>query len=273
MTVHHLLLREGLSLKVEDQGEGRPIVMLHAGVSERHMWDAQWPWLVSRMRAIRFDWPGFGETPQVPKEFSYAGDVLHVLDALDIPQATLMGCSFSGGVAIQVALQHPERIERLVLVSSGVPGYQASYHNPDLDALFSEADQAFLHGESARALELMEKIWLIGPNRHADAVDMGYLQRARALLQASDRPDEGAVFVDQDFSAVGALDRIRAPILVIVGDEDVPEVIESAQYLAQSCPNVELHEIHDAAHLPNMEKPEEFNHILFPWLEKDEDVR
>ncbi|WP_020375138.1 alpha/beta fold hydrolase [Sulfobacillus thermosulfidooxidans] len=267
MTVHHLLLREGLSLRVEDQGEGRPIIMLHAGVSEHHMWDAQWPRLVSRMRAIRFDWPGFGETPHVPGPFSYADDVLRILDALDIRQATLMGCSFAGSVAIQVALQHPERIGRLVLVSSGVPGFQASSPAPELDALFSEADQAFLHDNPARALELMEQIWLIGPRRHADSVNIGYLQRARALLQASDRPDEGAVSVDQDFSAVGVLDHIRVPILVIVGDEDVPEVIESAHYLAQSCPNVELHEVHDAAHLPNMEKPEAFNHILFPWLE------
>ena len=254
-------------MQVEDAGTGHAMMLLHAGVSERHMWDPQWEWLSHHMRVMRWDWRGFGETRHVPGPFSYADDVVRVMDALGVLKTRLMACSFGGSTAIQVALEHPDRIEGLVLVGSGVPGYFPE-NPPEVEALFSEADAAFEQGDSPRALALMERLWLVGPNRRPEDVDPNYLTRARELLLRADQPQNGAISQDREFVATDRLAEIQVPLLVIVGDHDVPDIISTAHHLAQHCPQAELHVLHDAAHLPNLERPAEFNAILKEWLAK-----
>lgn len=265
MRTQRVELSGGAVLDVEVAGEGPALLFLHAGVSERHMWDRQWEWLQHGFTVVRWDWRGFGDTPHVPGPFSYADDVLRVMDALHISQATLMGCSFGGSVAIQVALQHPERVERLVLVGSGVPGYDFS-NPPEVDQLFQEAEEAFAREDMARALSLMEQAWLIGPARRAEQVDPTYLARARELLARADRPDNGAVSQDRDWSARDRLPEIQVPVLVIVGDEDVPDIVSGAHFLKDTLPNVQFEVLEDAAHLPNLERPRQFDAILSEWL-------
>ncbi len=123
MIEHRVELSGGAMLHVEEDGQGPALLLLHAGVADRHMWDGQWAWLSRSFRVVRFDWRGFGETPHVPGPFSYTDDVVRVMDALNIPKAILMGCSFGGGVAIHVTVEHPERTVGLVLVGAGLPGY------------------------------------------------------------------------------------------------------------------------------------------------------
>ncbi|WP_243239248.1 alpha/beta fold hydrolase [Sulfobacillus harzensis] len=265
--MHDVALSGGAHMKVEEAGAGPAMMLLHAGVSERHMWDPQWEWLSHRMRVIRWDWRGFGQTAHVPGPFSYGDDVVRVMDALGISKTWLMGCSFGGSTAVQVALKHPDRVEGLVLVGSGVPGYNAA-NPPEVEALFAQADAAFNQGEIDRAMALTERLWLVGPKRRPEAVDAGYLARARELLARADRPDNGAVSQDLEFVAVGRLGEIRVPVLVVVGDADVPDIVSAAHYLADNCPEAELHVLHDAAHLPNLERPVAFNAILDDWLTK-----
>ena len=265
MRTHAVELDGGLTLTVEEEGEGPPFLLLHAGVSERHMWDPQWRWLPSRFRAVRWDWRGYGDTPHVPGPYSYAADVVRVLDALGIERATLMGCSFAGGVEIQVAIEHPDRVERLVVVGTGLPGFEAK-EPPEVERLFAQMGDAFAREDVETALGLAERLWLVGPRRSAADVDAGYLGRARELLWRSDRPDNGATFADADWSAIGRLGEIRAPTLVVVGDEDVPGIIEACERLAAEVPNVRFERIAGAAHLPNLERPQAFDAILRDWL-------
>ncbi len=263
--IHRVELAGGAALSVEETGEGPALLMLHAGVADRHMWDGQWDWLQRSFRVVRWDWRGFGDTPHVPGPFSYADDVLRVMDALGLPQATLMGCSFGGSVAIQVAAQHPERVERLVLVGSGLPGYEAANH-PEVQRLFAEEEEARTTGDQERAMALMEQLWLVGPNRRADQVDASYLARARQLLARTDRPDNGATSLDRDWSALEMLHEIQIPVLAVVGEEDVPDIVQAAQVLAKALPKVRLERLEDAAHLPNLERPRAFDAILADWL-------
>jgi 3-oxoadipate enol-lactonase len=265
MTVHRVTLSGGVTVAVEEAGAGPALVMLHAGVSERHMWDSQWGRFQTSYRVVRWDWRGFGETPHVPGPFSYAGDVLTVMDALGIDRATLMGCSFAGGVAIQLAIQHPERVSRLVLVASGVPGYQPAMPE-DVQALFQEARKAFEREDVERALTILEHIWLIGPRRRAADVNPEYLARAYELLVRSDRPDNDAVSEDRGWSGVDRLGEIARPVLVVVGMEDVPPVLASAELLGARLPYVQLVRIEGVAHLPNLEQPDLFNRVVSEWL-------
>lgn len=265
MKVTEVKLSGGGAVQVEEAGDGPPILLLHAGVSERHMWDHQWEWLSLSMRTVRWDQRGFGQTAHVPGPFSYAGDVIQVMDALHIDQAILVGCSMGGATAIQVAVEHPARVVGLVLSGSGVPGYAFDIP-PDIAKLFSDADEAFRRDDVGRALEILERTWLIGPGREAGDVNPDYLERARTLLRESDRPDEGAVSTDQAWSAQGLLPEIRVPVLVIVGSNDLPPILESAAFLADTLPKARYALIDHAAHLPNMEEPNQFDTHLREWL-------
>lgn len=265
MQTHQIVLAGGVPLTVEEAGAGPALLLLHAGVSERHMWDRQWDWLQHAMRVVRWDWRGFGGTPHVPGPFSYADDVIRVMDALGIEKAAIMGCSFAGSTAMQVAIEHPERIERLVLVAPGVPGYDFP-DPPELAERFSEADTAFENGDIERALSLMEQLWLVGPNRKPDQVDAGYLAQARTLLAAADRPDNGAVSRDAQWSAEGRLSALTMPILVIAGTEDVPSILNGVEFLRETLPHARVEIIDHAAHLPSMERPRQFDAILSDWL-------
>ena len=265
MRAERIELAGGAAMDVEVAGEGPALLLLHAGVSERHMWDHQWEWLQHGFTVVRWDWRGFGTTPHVPGPFSYADDVIRVMEALNIAQATLMGCSFGGSVAIQTGVQHPERVERLVLVGSGVPGYEFT-NSPEVEALFSEAEAALGREDRAAFLDLMERIWLVGPNRTADQVDAQYLKRARELLARAYLPENGAVSQDAEWSAQGRLSEIQVPVLVIVGDQDVPDILDGARVLDEALPNVSLEVLEDAAHLPNLERPRQFDAILSEWL-------
>ncbi len=252
-------------MSVEEAGEGPALLMLHAGVSERHMWDGQWAWLQHQMRVVRWDWRGFGDTPHVPGPFSYMDDLIRIMDALAIDTATLLGCSFAGGVAIETAILHPDRVVRLALVTSGVPGYQFPVP-PAVEALFQEAEAATAQGQFDRERQIMEQLFLLGPGRRAEDVDPAYLTRARTLLKRANLPDNGAVSTDADWSAQGRLGDIGVPVLVVAGDQDVPDVVSGASLLAREIPQTRFEIIANAAHLPNMERPRQFDTILSDWL-------
>lgn len=259
-------LEGGASVKVEGAGDQGPhLLMLHAGVADRHMWDRQWQWLQHAYRVVRWDWRGFGDTAHVPGSFSYADDMITIMDHLSIPSAIVMGSSFAGATALQVAIEHPTRVDRLVLVGSGIPGYEAS-NPPEVDELFREADQALDRGDTKKFLDLMEQLWLVGPARQASDVEPSYLSRAGELLMQIDRPDNGARSRGTHGSILDALPKLTVPSLVVVGDQDVPDTVSAAHYLAQTLPNARLETIEGAAHLPNLERPRYFDAILSEWL-------
>ncbi len=229
------------------------------------MWDPQWPWLSERFRVLRWDWRGFGDTPHVPGPFSYAADVLQITAALRLERATLMGCSFGGSTAIRIAIEHPERVERLVLVGSGFPGYDGG-NPPPVEELFRQVDTAIASGATLQALTLLQRLWLVGPRRDPADVDPAYLTRARELLARIDRPDNGAESLDDGWSAVDRFPSLPMPTLLVVGDEDVPEIMRAAEQMHRLLPSARYAIIEGAAHLPNLERTRAFDAVLSTWL-------
>lgn len=119
----------GRSTNVLDVGSGPPVMLLHGsgpGVSAWANWRLQIPELARKHRVIAFDQPGFGFTERRPGETYDVADwtahVLGVLDTLGLDRVSLVGNSMGGGIALHVAAEHPERVNRLVLMGSvGVP--------------------------------------------------------------------------------------------------------------------------------------------------------
>src|SRR6188508_969060 len=103
----------------DEEGAGPAVVLLHAGVADRTMWSEHLPPLADAgYRAVALDLPGFGEAPPAEAPWS---DVLATMSALDIASAAIVGNSFGGAVAYNLALASPERVTALVLVSAPPP--------------------------------------------------------------------------------------------------------------------------------------------------------
>jgi len=119
---------------------GPPLVCLHAGVTDRRLWAPQREALGASHRVVAYDRRGFGET-RLPlagsrEAFSQVGDLLRVLDALQLDRAVLIGCSQGGRIAIDAALAHPQRVRALVLVAAAVTGA------PQIDLPYAPLTQA-----------------------------------------------------------------------------------------------------------------------------------
>ena len=143
-------------------GPGLPVVLIHAGIADRRMWDAQWPALTASRPAVRLDLRGFGDsTAQPDGALSHVDDVLEALDHLGIPRCHLVGASFGSGVAVEVALTRPELVESLLLCPPG--GSLLAELTADLQRFVDAARAALARDDLDSAVEANVETWVVGP--------------------------------------------------------------------------------------------------------------
>jgi pimeloyl-ACP methyl ester carboxylesterase len=255
----------GARIHYRRSGAGYPVVFLHAGVADSRMWEPQASGLGKHFDVIAPDMRGYGKSELPAMSWSPIADVLALMDALHIREAPhVVGCSIGGGLAIDFALEHPDRVSKLVLVGAGVSGQP---YDDKYDSLFTEVNAA----EESKDLDVLNeaemKLWLVGSGRTPGQVD----QRLRDLFL-----DMNGISLKADFTsaptrkldppAFGRLAEIKAPTLVVVGDEDLSEIQDTAELLVSKIPGARKAVIHDAAHLPNLEHPEKFNRLVLDFL-------
>ena len=100
-------------------GVGPPIVLVHAGIADRRMWDPQWPAFASVGRAVRYDARGYGETLPPAGPWSHHADLLALIDELGLGRVALVGTSMGAGIAVEAALARPRAVASLLLVAPG----------------------------------------------------------------------------------------------------------------------------------------------------------
>src|SRR5260221_7947963 len=142
----------GAAIEYDMAGAGFPLVLLHAGICDRRMWDAQLPALAEHWRVFRYDLRGYGQTDMPLGPFSHLADLEGLLAALGIERAHLLGCSRGGSLALDFTLAHPERVAGLVLVCSSPSGYQPPQPVPE-SAQIPDLIAAFDAGGLERAAE------------------------------------------------------------------------------------------------------------------------
>jgi len=253
-------------LAYEMAGSGPPLLLMHAGLMDRRMWDPQWPALTERFTAIRFDARGFGQSADPDRPYSLHGDALEVLESAGFDRAAVVGVSMGGVAALDLALAAPARVSALVLVSCAPSGW---HHTFDLLRLLDAADAAFERGDIDAANEAEVRIWVDGPLRTADRVD----REVRARVAATNRVllERQAHFEHEPFEleppASERLGELRVPTLVVTGELDQPSVLDGAFAIAAASGARHV-EIRDSAHLPNLERPREFLEALLIFLEE-----
>jgi len=254
---------------------GAPTVLLvHAGVADRRMWDGVAPTLARTFRVIRPDLRGFGDSPLpvgAAEGYTNAGDLAALLDALGVTDAAVVGASFGGKVALELATAHPGRVRELVLLcpaAPGVPDTEAS------DAFDAEEGRLLEAGDVEGAVRLNVATWL-GP----DADDAA----AAALADMQRRAFEVQLAADEAASAAGVpepgpegvavdLAGVHVPTFVVEGAHDMDLLRACARHVAASVPGAELSTLDWAGHLPVLERPDAILSLLLDVLRDDPTV-
>jgi pimeloyl-ACP methyl ester carboxylesterase len=258
----------GAQLSATRAGDGPAVVFLHAGVADKRMWAAQQAALSDRYLTVAYDRRGFGRTVTADEPFTKAGDLRAVLDALGSETAVLVGCSQGGLVALTFALAHPERVSGLVLIApavSGAPPVDDDFPPPIAERL-AALDAAEDAGDIDRVNELEAVLWLDGPGSPAGRV--GGTARALFLdmngiaLRHPELTQEG-----EAAAVYPRLSEITAPTLLLWGDRDFAPLIARSQELVRRIPGARGVELPGAAHLPNLEQPEQVNALVRAFLD------
>jgi len=254
----------GVDLAFDDEGTGPTLLLLHAGIADRRMWDDVLPRLSRDFRVIRCDFRGFGDTPLPDGPFVYAADLAELLAALDASPAHIVGVSMGGHVALDLAIAHPELVDRLVLVGAGIDGWE---HDAALKAAWADEAAAFERGDLDEASWVNVRTWLHGPTRDASAVDQALRLRVfemeRRALELENTAAEGGWLTP---SRRERLADVHAETLVLVGALDQPGFGKIARFLAENISGSRFEELPHVAHLPPMEDPDGFCDVVVPFL-------
>jgi 3-oxoadipate enol-lactonase len=259
-----VLERPGARLTYEVAGDGPAVVLIHGFGLDMRMWDPQAGPLADRFRVVRYDCRGFGASgpfdPAVP--YTHAGDLVALLDHLDIGEAVLAGLSFGGRVALQAALGDPARVRGLALLDAVLDG--VPWDPPSARAM----DEVARRVQEAGVLAGREA-WLAHP-LFAAVRERPDLAAALAAMVAG---YPGQHWLGQDphretRRPIDVLEGICVPALVAVGERDVPGFREMSAVLARRIPGAAYRVVADAGHMVNMEQPAAINDLLISFVQE-----
>ena len=261
----------GFDTNVHDlgRGGGRPLLMIHGsgpGVSAWANWRLALPVLSQKRRVVAPDMVGFGFTDR-PASVTYSMDTwvkqaIDLMDALDLPQVDLVGNSFGGALALALAIRHPQRVRRLVLMGSvGVP-FQITQglddvwgYTPSIDAMRGLLDY-FAYSRELVNDELAQL-------RYEASIRPGFQESFSAMFPAPRQR-----WVDAMASSEADIRALPHEPLVLHGREDQVIPLSNSLTLAQWIPNVQLHVFGHCGHWTQIEHADRFNRLVGDFLDE-----
>lgn len=247
-------------------------MLLHAGIADGRMWEPNRARLGTGRTLVVPDLRGFGRTTYGEGPYSNVDDVIELLDNLELPRVTLLGASFGGAVAVDVALTHPDRVEALVLAAPALGGWDwAADH-----VAFGEEEERLLdEGNLDAAVELNVRRW-VDAGREPSAVDPAVRELVTAMQRRAFELDLDAYSREPvpgperrlEPPAVGRVGEIGCPVLVVLGALDVPDMGAIGAHLAEGLEDVRTETVEGVAHLPSLEAPETFDVLVTGFLSR-----
>jgi pimeloyl-ACP methyl ester carboxylesterase len=265
---------QGIKIHLLQAGEtGSPVVLLHGGGTDsaRLSWEPAMQALAPEHRVFAADYPGFGDSDKLDKEYTIESYILFLealLDRLEVDKAGLAGISLGGSVGLGFTLAHPERVDRLALTSSyglqkKAPAHLRSY-------LFLRVP--FLSKMSWAAVRKSRRMARLGLEAifyDHQAITDELLDQVYKEMQKPDNSQAWTSIQKSEVTRKGVrtyfMDRIHeitAPTLIIHGDRDSLAPLDCAIEAYKRLPDARLRIMKDCGHWPQREKPEEFNRIL-----------
>jgi pimeloyl-ACP methyl ester carboxylesterase len=257
-------------------GRGEVVLLIHGLAGSSLTWKAVAPTLAKTHDVVAPDLLGHGESAKPMGDYSlgaFASGLRDLMDALDIERATIVGQSFGGGVAMQLAYQHPERCDRLVLVGSGGLGREVSWmlrllSLPGAEQLMpvmfpklvAEAGSwvgSTLHRGGIRAPHIAE-MWRAYSSLAGAENRKAFVRTMRGVIEPGGQ-------------TVSALDRIHLashlPTLIVWGDNDAIIPVGHAHVAHAAIPGSRLEILEGIGHFPHVEAPDRFLDVLVEFLE------
>ncbi|RLG95644.1 hypothetical protein DRO27_03495 [Candidatus Bathyarchaeota archaeon] len=255
----------GTRLYYETAGAGHPLVLIHGYTLDSRMWDDQFDSFSQEYRVIRYDLRGFGKSacPSPGQKYCHTEDLKALLGYLKISQASVMGLSMGGGIAVEFILEHPEMAQALILVDSILGGFS---YSDEFSAIFNELLTKF----SEEGLGPAKKVW------------MG-CQLFKPIFELPEAASQLSTMVS-DYSgwhwstnsdamqsitpaAIERLGEIDVPVLVVVGGRDMSDLLNIARVMERDIPDARLAVLEGVGHMSNMEDPRSFNREVLSFLE------
>jgi pimeloyl-ACP methyl ester carboxylesterase len=261
------LVVDGGRIHAEETGAGEAVLLLHAGVTDRRVWDPIAPALAAAgFRAIRYDQRGHGRSPAPSAPHSQVADAIAVLDAAGVDTAHFVGLSQGAATSVDAALAHPTRVRSLTLVAPGLTGYRW----PRLPG-FARRMAAAEAGDAHRLAVETARLWAPmsfadGNTTDTDALCDGPHDAAgRIILDQAEQFLRDDLAVDEPY-AVDRLAEIAAPTLVVLGDRDVAPISDIGHLLTAGIPGARGTIVADADHMLPLRTPEQFVELLLTHL-------
>jgi len=237
-------------------GRGPAVVLITGSNLDRRMWARERDWLSGEHTVIRYDLRAHGQSETAKAPFSHVDDLVSLLDELAVSKATLIGLSAGSTIALDLALQAPERVERMVLAGPSISGYIPKEQLPFASDLIS----ALQKRDYRKAGEVLLSTSVFAAPPESQALVRSMVMEndrlwtvPRELLKPPTRP------------AVDRLQEVRVPTLVLVGEKDMFQR-EQADLLARSVPGARMVVIPGGGHLLNLTSPEQFRSAVVAFL-------
>lgn len=245
-----------MSVYVEDQGSGEPVVLAHAGVTDSRIWDLAVPVLLDAgYRVIRYDLPGYGRSKPPTEPYSLVELALRLLDQTGVEAAHWIGLSQGGATGVDLALAHPQRVKTLALVAPGLSGYDwpKSVNQEAMASAYSQGDAYDV------AVEVLRR-W--GPMSFASTGEVIAEPAAQIVLDQA-----GWFMAEEDFeieepSAIDRLGEIRIPTLIVLGEQDEATITDIGRIYAEGIPGAQSVTLAGADHLLPLRAPEQLHPLL-----------
>lgn len=261
----------GTQLYYEVLGEGHPLMLIHGGYMDRRMWDDQFHAFAQHYRVMRYDVRGFGKSKLPPVPYTDRQDLYALLNYLGVEKTYLLGLSLGGVIALDFTLEHPAMVDALILVGSPVPGFpiELLYTEEQLEQLRSRW-ATFEKAREERNRPAMVDALMQDPTLVPSANYPAARQRVRDNLSEYSFAWvlDPAPRQDLEPPAYQRLAEIHAPTLIVLGAQDDPRLFKDADKLERDIAGSSRVMIAETHHMPNMERPEEFNAIVLDFLEK-----
>ena len=229
------------------------------------MWARQRKTFGREHRVIAPDLPGFGQAAYDSDVVDFRAAVRSAMDDAGVERAALVGNSFGGLIALEVAVEYPERVSALVLVGSALDDHDWS---DELERLGDAEMAALERGDRDGAVDT-QLAWVTGPRRGRDAVDANVLALVAEMQRNVYELQEGHDDVRSkrlEPPASQSLRKITVPTLVLTGDEDFADILRIADRIAAEIPNAQRVHMAHTAHLPSLERPDEFDRVVLGFL-------
>lgn len=244
-------------ISYETCGSGpKAVVLLHDGILDGSAFNAVWPLLCAKARVVRYDRRGYGASPPAAAPYDAVADLDAVMTAAGVGRATLVGSSSGGGVAVDFALAHPDKVDGLILVGAAVNGFKPTEH--------------FLK-------RTMTLVTLLSQGRLADAAKDPYIltpgaeaQRAFVIADLTAHPGNfGAARMIKDGPEVmGRLGEIKAPTLIVTGEVDIADVHAHAGALEALIPGAQRIVMTGGGHFIYLERPDTFAETVSAFVDE-----